>query len=166
MTVLPQSIRWRLPLTYVGIAFIATLILGAALLATLRGYYANRERLHLEDNAVVISETVQLLRSTNRSSTEIAEQMRSLSFLMQARVRILDTAGNVVTDSGSPPTLLSLGTTETMLANPAPFDGTYVAGGIGQIIVEAAPSGDVMPSDRHGGTLRPCQSIPWCPSGR
>ncbi|MBK9746028.1 MAG: HAMP domain-containing histidine kinase [Chloroflexi bacterium] len=142
---LPQSIRWRLPLTYVGIAFIATLILGAALLATLRGYYANRERLHLEDNAVVISETVQLLRSTNRSSTEIAEQMRSLSFLMQARVRILDTAGNVVTDSGSPPTLLSLGTTETMLANPAPFDGTYVAGGIGQIIVEAAPSGDVMP---------------------
>ncbi len=58
MTVLPQSIRWRLPLTYVGIAFIATLILGAALLATLRGYYASRERLHLEDNAVVISETV------------------------------------------------------------------------------------------------------------
>lgn len=143
--VLPQSIRWRLPLTYVGIAFIATLILGAALLATLRGYYANRERLHLEDNALVISETVQLLRSANQTSEQIAEQMRSLSFLMQARVRILDTAGNVVTDSGSPPTLLSIGTTETMLANPVPFDETYVGGGVGQMIVEAAPSGDVMP---------------------
>jgi hypothetical protein len=30
--------RWRLPLSYAGIAFTAALILGIALLATLRGY--------------------------------------------------------------------------------------------------------------------------------
>ncbi|MBE2268582.1 MAG: HAMP domain-containing histidine kinase [Anaerolinea sp.] len=166
ITVLPQSIRWRLPLTYVGIAFIATLILGAALLATLRGYYAERERLHLEDNALVISDTVQRLRSANHTSEQIAEQLRSLSFLMQARVRILDSAGNVVADSGSPPTLLSLGTTDTMLANPTPFEGTYVTGGVGQIIVEAAPSGEFMPlidmeysEAAPVDTMRPSQAL-------
>lgn len=106
----PQSIRWRLPLTYAGIAFIAALILGIALLATLRGYYAERERLHLTDNAHAILDTVQRLRALHAGDAAIAEQLRSLAFIMQTRVRILDADTRIVTDTGSPATILSIAT--------------------------------------------------------
>lgn len=50
-----NSIRWKLALTYAGIALLTALALGAALLLPLRGYYQEREREYLSRNAKTIA---------------------------------------------------------------------------------------------------------------
>ena len=52
---IPKSIRWRLPLSYAGIALLATLVLGGVMLAILRSYYLDRELDFLGSNAQVFS---------------------------------------------------------------------------------------------------------------
>ncbi len=99
---LPKSIRSQLPLTYAGIALVATLALGAVLLLTLRGYYSQQEIEYLQGNAQVIS---QVLSSTYASATpqpsQVQSQIQSLSFLTQARIKVLDNQSTVIADSGS-----------------------------------------------------------------
>ncbi|MDP6715512.1 MAG: hypothetical protein QF368_12920, partial [SAR202 cluster bacterium] len=55
---IPDSIRWRLPLSYAGIALLAALLLGVILLLALRGYYSRRENDYLLSNARAISSNV------------------------------------------------------------------------------------------------------------
>ena len=50
-----RSIRWRLPLSYAGIALLTVACLGAVLLLALRGYYTRREEAYLTASAVAIS---------------------------------------------------------------------------------------------------------------
>jgi len=97
---LPTSIRWRLPLSYALIALLATLALGVVLLTTLRGYYAQREYDHLWDNAQAIRDTVSKMYLYQWPNDQIGSQLRSLAFLSQARVRILNGDGDILVDSG------------------------------------------------------------------
>ncbi|UCC63601.1 MAG: HAMP domain-containing histidine kinase, partial [Anaerolineae bacterium] len=98
---IPKSIRWRLPLSYAGIALLAALALGGVLLIVLRGYYAQRERNHLMDNARAIGDTlIPLLAQPDVTPEELQAQVESLSFLSQTRVRLLDAARQVLADSG------------------------------------------------------------------
>lgn len=98
---IPKSIRWRLPLSYAGIALLAALALGGVLLIVLRGYYAQRERNHLINNARAIGDTlIQLLAQPDVTPKELQAQVESLSFLSQTRVRILDANRQVLADSG------------------------------------------------------------------
>lgn len=97
-----QSIRWRLPLSFAGIAFLAALVLGVVLLTTLRGYYAVHELDHLNNNARVIGDVIAQMYVDDVSLDRIRVQMESLSFLAQSRVRLLDRSGNVLADSGGP----------------------------------------------------------------
>lgn len=88
---LPRSLRWRLTLSYAGIALLASLSLGAVLLLTLRGYYAQREREHLTGNARAISKALAVTMGDGTLSTEgLQPQLVGMSFLAQARVRVLD----------------------------------------------------------------------------
>jgi signal transduction histidine kinase len=95
-----KSIRWRLPLSYGLIALLAAFALGAVLLTTLRGYYAQREFEHLRNNAFAISRTVSAMRYYELSNDEIQTQLESLAFLSQSRIRILDSDKKMLIDSG------------------------------------------------------------------
>ena len=102
---LPKTIRWRLPLSYAGIALIAALALGAVLLLNVRGYYAEREQdLMLGNARAVAARMAALVRE--QPAHWLAEardsQVQGLGFLAQARVQILDPNETVVADSGSP----------------------------------------------------------------
>ncbi len=161
---MPKSIRWRLPLTYASIALLATLALGAVLLITLRGYYAEAEYDHLSRNADVISQTVMELQQRNLTPDNLAEQIRTLSFLAQTRIKLLDTQRTLIVNSGAPNrTLVSLNFDPGAKIDPLPTppdvlpvpaqptsqtESVGIAGqsalGIGQLHAEPSPdSGSV-----------------------
>jgi signal transduction histidine kinase len=98
---LPKSIRQQLPLTYAGIALLAALALGAVLLVTLRGYYSQQEIEYLKGNAQAISQILGQIYSRDITRAEIQFQLGNLSFLTQARVRVLNMQQEVIADSGS-----------------------------------------------------------------
>ncbi|MHB0877801.1 MAG: sensor histidine kinase [Anaerolineae bacterium] len=95
-----RSIRWRLPLSYAGIALLTVACLGAVLLLTLRGYYIRREDEFLTASAVAISADVAPILASDAALSAAAAQVRSLAFLTQARVRVFDRTGSIVVDSG------------------------------------------------------------------
>lgn len=131
---LPRSIRWRLPLSYAIIALLATLALGTVLLATLRSYYAMREHENLSMNAQVVGDIVGRMVSHEQPQDLIKSQVTMLSFVSQARIRLLDTENAVLADSGNPfdqqvltfsyepfitGTSIGTGTDDIFLARPA-----------------------------------------------
>ncbi len=99
---LPKSIRWRLPLSYAGIALLATIALGAVLLTTLRGYYALRERDNLMNNAQLISDIVTRAKANNQPQDEISNQITVLSFISQSRIQLFDADHKLIVNSGNP----------------------------------------------------------------
>ncbi len=99
---LPKSIRWRLPLSYAGIALLATIALGAVLLITLRGYYALRERDNLLSNAQLISDIVAHAPGDDPSQGAVSDQINVLSFISQSRIQLFDVNHRIIVDSGDP----------------------------------------------------------------
>ena len=97
-----HSIRWRLPLSYAVIACVAALVLGAFLLAILRDYYGNKERVYLYRNATGISDLIGRMMAEDVPVETLAVQTESLAFFANARVRVLGPAGAVLADSGVP----------------------------------------------------------------
>lgn len=97
-----HSLRFQLPLSYAGIALVATLALGAVLLLTLRGYYQDQERAYLEENARALSPAVAEMVASGLSPADIEAQVKSLSFLTIARIQVLDAERNAIADSGIP----------------------------------------------------------------
>jgi signal transduction histidine kinase len=120
---LPTSIRWRLPLSYALIALLATIALGIVLLTTLRGYYAQREYDHLWGNAMAIGDTVSEMYQYDLSDDQIALQLRSLAFLSQARIRLLNMKGDILIDSGEglEPRTIALSYAPGMDSTDGPF---------------------------------------------
>jgi signal transduction histidine kinase len=101
---IPKSIRWRLPLSYAGIALLATLALGGAMLAILRAYYLERERAFLDSNAQALSEIIVDMERIGAPLSIREQYAQGYSFLAQSRVRVLDENQQVIIDSGSPDT--------------------------------------------------------------
>src|SRR5215475_8841449 len=107
---LPKSIRWRLPLSYAGIALIAALALGVVLITTLRGYYGMRERDVLMSNADFIGDVAARNYETQaaaapdstKPTTDTIAQISTLSLMSQARIRLFDAQNRLVVDSGDP----------------------------------------------------------------
>src|SRR5512143_3764936 len=101
------SIRWRLTLSYAAIALLAALALGLILLTTVRGYYQQREQLYLLDNAQGVTPK---LAMASQEDANLQELVQGLSFVVQARIRLLGQNQEVLADSGSPqPTDVTLG---------------------------------------------------------
>jgi len=97
-----RSIRWELPLSYAAIALLATLALGAVLLLTLRGYYRQLEQAYLEGNALAYSYALAPLLKDEPAAESLQAEVLGLSFLSQARVRLLDEGGFPLADSDTP----------------------------------------------------------------
>lgn len=97
-----KSIRWQLPLSYAAIALIAALALGSVLIITLRGFYGEREYMHLNNNARAISGMIAQMTAARRSDLLGQSQLDNLAFLAESRVRLLSPEGEVILDTGSP----------------------------------------------------------------
>lgn len=94
------SIRWKLALTYAGIALLTALASGAALLLPLRGYYQERERVYLSRNAQTIAMAVApLLESKEVPPQELEQHIRMLSVLAQTRVVVMDADKRTLADT-------------------------------------------------------------------
>lgn len=95
------SIRWRLPLTYAGIALLTAIALGGLLLFTLRKYYNQREQHYLASVAPSLARQAGQMVDDQLSEDEIESAISLLAFIVQTRVQLLDREMNVVADSGS-----------------------------------------------------------------
>lgn len=95
-----RSLRWQLPFSYAAIALLAVLALGITLLGTLRRFYQEQEFAYLSGNAAAIANEIAPLLAAGDFATLQAEIV-AYSFLTQARVQVLDGAGQtVLADSG------------------------------------------------------------------
>lgn len=97
-----NSIRWRLPASYAVIALVAALSLGSMMLLVLRNYYADQERDYLFGNATALAPVIEEILQSHLPQASIQDQIKGLSFLSQTQIRLLDTNGNVLADSGVP----------------------------------------------------------------
>jgi two-component system sensor histidine kinase BaeS len=99
----PHSIRWRLPLSYAGIALLAALVLGGLLLFTLQNHYNKIERQYLEGSARAIAHSVEPLYLDRALLADDVFQSAAniYSFVAQARVRLLDVDHQLIADSGT-----------------------------------------------------------------
>ena len=96
------SIRWRLTLSYAAIALLAAFSLGLVLRTILRNYYDRQEATYLQSRAIEISSIASQLLEAELPEQVIQDLSKSWSFVLRARVRLLDAAGNQVADSGTP----------------------------------------------------------------
>ncbi|MBN1563613.1 MAG: HAMP domain-containing histidine kinase [Anaerolineae bacterium] len=96
----PYSIRWRLLLTYAGIALLAAVALGGLLLFTLRNYYDQREREYMNVSAEVISPSVEQMLLDKAPEETLQSATNILAFVALARVRLLTVDHAVIADSG------------------------------------------------------------------
>lgn len=97
-----NSIRWRLPVSYAVIALVAALSLGSVMLLVLRDNYADREREYLFGNAVALQPIIAELLEADLPNEVIQDQIVGMAFLSQTQIRLLDTNGNTLADSGVP----------------------------------------------------------------
>ncbi|GAB4581646.1 MAG: ATP-binding protein [Anaerolineales bacterium] len=98
----PRSLRFQLPLSYAGIALVATLSLGAVLLFTVRGFYQAQERAYLQENALALSVAVSQMIDSGLPNEIIEAQVKSLSLLTLARIQVQNLEGVSLADSGVP----------------------------------------------------------------
>lgn len=95
------SIRWRLPFSYAGIAFLTAAVLGSVLVLTLQNFYTRQERDYLSNSIQLMGPGISKYLESNPSSPDLALYVENLSFLIQARIRLLDSEDRVIADSGS-----------------------------------------------------------------
>ena len=123
----PSSIRWRLPLTYAAIALLTALALGGVLLAILQDTYRRQEVSYLVANAQAMHDYVPLLLASAPSAEALDSRLKSLSFLSQTRVRLLNRESEVLGDSGAPDAVRAL----------ANVSLTFVSGGLSEVFTQA-----------------------------
>lgn len=99
---IPKSLRWRLPLSYAGIALLTTVSLGAVLLLMLQQFYRQQELDYLLGNARTISQQIAPLLE-NGDLNQLPAQVKGLAFLSQTQVEVLSAdKGRLLANSGDP----------------------------------------------------------------
>lgn len=104
MTMNRNSIRWRLPISYGIIAFLAALSLGSVMLLVLRSYYVDQEHRYLLGNALALQPVLEQVLQSDAPGKLVQDQITGLAFLSQTQIRLLDINGNTIADSGVPDT--------------------------------------------------------------
>ena len=97
-----NSIRWRLPTSYAIIALLAAFSLGSVMLLVLRSYYADQEREYLNGNATALRPVIEQILQSDLPEASLQDQINGLAFLSQTQIRLLDTTGRPIADSGVP----------------------------------------------------------------
>jgi signal transduction histidine kinase len=127
---LPRSMRLRLSLTYAGIALLATLLLGIILVTTLRFYYRTREDDYLRANAQAVGGRLAPLIASGAEQAVLQAHVEGYAFLLRTRVRIVDSEGHTLADSGLP-TELTLELSAQPLANDLAAGAERTPGPVG-----------------------------------
>jgi HAMP domain-containing protein len=97
-----KSIRWGLPASYAVIALVGALALGSMMLLVLRKYYAKQELDYLYGNAVALKPILEELIQTKAPQASLQDQVEGLAFLSQTQIKLYDTNGRTIADSGIP----------------------------------------------------------------
>jgi methyl-accepting chemotaxis protein len=93
-----RSLRWRLALTYAGMALLTAVILGGILLGVLANHYSKAEASYLTASAkLVVADPPPLTTVQDLSSWAQAAALTT-----QTRVQVYSQNGTLVVDSGSP----------------------------------------------------------------
>ena len=93
-------IRSRLPISYAMIAALSALVLGVILLFSLQRYYNSQEFNYLSSNAILIEPGLANVVQEEYDPGELQVYARNLSYLIQARIRLLDADENILADTG------------------------------------------------------------------
>jgi signal transduction histidine kinase len=95
-----RSLRWRLSVSFAGIAALTALVIGLVLVPILSSHYAMAERTYLEAAA---ERAVRDLSTTSwKDAAALASQAQELAVITQARVTLTLPSGAVVTQVGPP----------------------------------------------------------------
>ncbi len=143
----PSSIRYRLALTYAGIALLTVAVLGSVLVLVLDNYFRAAEDAYL---AAVASRAGEQFTRPRVSSGDLGREVLILALTAQTRARLYDTDGNLIVDSGLPADI-----DPDELAPPVEgregFRGDRLPSPLGGGIFGSDPDADAPRSDR---TLR------------
>jgi len=101
-SLIPHSMRTRLPLSYAAIALVTAVAVGAVVLLTLRNYYAERELDRMNRGADAIGYLVERMLEENTPVSAMQVRLDSFAFFSQAKVRLLDATHQVIAESSDP----------------------------------------------------------------
>ena len=96
-----RSLRWRLALTYAGMALLTAVILGGILLAVLANHYTRAEDSYLNASAKLVVADPPPLTTVQ----DLTTWAQAAALTTQTRVQVYSQDGTLVVDSGSPNTL-------------------------------------------------------------
>jgi signal transduction histidine kinase len=108
-----HSIRWRLVASYVLLTLISISLAGVLASEIVRRYIQEQEVEKLHANAQSIAQQLLPLMWVKNSVPQINSLTKAASFLGDVRVRVLDSEGHILADSGRP-----AGTEELVLVYP------------------------------------------------
>ena len=97
-----RTIRWRLAASYALLILLSVTLMGAAALSIVQSYIGREESAYLRANAQQIAELAQRFLGPPVRRIALEELASTSAFLGDARVRILDSEGAVIADSGDP----------------------------------------------------------------
>ncbi len=93
-----RSLRWRLALTYAGMALLTAVLLGGILIAVLANHYTRAEDQYLTASAkLVVADPPPLTTMSDLTSWATAAALTT-----QTRVQVYASDGRLIVDSGSP----------------------------------------------------------------
>ena len=107
------SLRWRLALTYAGMALLTAVILGGILLGVLANHYSTAEDSYLNASAKLIVADPPPLTTVQ----DLTSWAQAAALTTQTRVQVYSQSGTLVVDSGPPNTLDA----EALLGRPEHF---------------------------------------------
>ena len=115
----PNSLRWRLPLTYAGLALLTALLLNAILLTTLLLYYQSQEQAYLFRSGLSSSADLATLLAEGADEAALAARLQQLAAQHDVRLQVLDPEGQALGDSGGPAGLLALPAPDALFVEAA-----------------------------------------------
>ncbi len=97
-----RTIRWRLAASYAALILLSVTLMGTLALSIVQSYVGREESQYLKANAQQIAELAERFLGPPIRRIALEELASTSAFLGDARVRILDSEGSVVADSGDP----------------------------------------------------------------
>lgn len=115
-----HSIRWRLVASYVVLSLLTVSIVGVLATEIVRRYVQDREVEKLQANAQSLAQELQPLMWVRTPAAQIHSLTKAASFLGDVRIRVLDTEGLILSDSGRPASI-----EELVLIHPPEGSGRF-----------------------------------------
>ncbi len=132
-----KPIRWQLSLSYAAITLITALLLGIILLGILMFFYIEQEIGYLMMNAEAIGAMVAQIEKAETHPNELQQYLEGLAFISNTQIRLLNSNGEILVDTGPPQERITL-SYEAFPENNTSF---YVSGSSApELFVEGIPT--------------------------